>query len=98
MTAVANYIAKYVTKSIGIPGLPCLADPPPSEIAALRCPAHHKRLIETALALGLGQWAHQFGYGGHPLTKSRRYSVTFGYMRGERAAYRKRAAMARWRA
>ena len=34
-------------------------------------------------------WAHQLGFGGHPLTKSRRYSVTFGYIRGERVTARR---------
>ena len=34
------------------------------------------------------QWAHMLGYGGHFLTKSRRYSVTFGHLRGERVQHR----------
>jgi hypothetical protein len=88
--AVANYIAKYVTKSVDVPGVPDTRIRHLSEVASLRCPAHHKRLIETALALGLGKWAHQFGNGGHPLTKSRRYSVTFGQLRKARAEHRKR--------
>jgi hypothetical protein len=29
------------------------------------------------------------GYGGHFLTKSRRYSVTFGHLRGERVQHRR---------
>ncbi len=29
----------------------------------------------------LCRWAHQLGHGGHFLTKSRRYSVTFGRLR-----------------
>jgi hypothetical protein len=87
--AVANYIAKYVTKAVGIPGLPATRVRHPSELPSLRCSAHHKRIIETALQLGFGRYAHQLGYGGHPITKSRRYSVTFGYVRRERAEYRK---------
>jgi hypothetical protein len=87
--AVANYIAKYVTKAVGIPGMPASRIRHASELSSLRCSAHHKRMIETALALGYGRYAHQFGYGGHPITKSRRYSVTFGYVRRERAEYRK---------
>ena len=35
------------------------------------------------------KWAHALGYGGHCLTKSRRYSVTFGHLRGVRAEYRR---------
>jgi hypothetical protein len=91
--AVANYIAKYVTKTVDVPGVPGSRIRHRSEIASLRCPAHHKRLIETALSLGLGKWAHQFGNGGHPLTKSRRYSVTFGQLRKARAEHRK---LERW--
>jgi hypothetical protein len=87
--AVANYIAKYVTKSVGIPGLPPRPLRHLSEITSLRCSAHCKRMIETAWNLGFRRYAHQFGYGGHPLTKSRRYSVVFGYIRRERAEHRK---------
>ena len=32
----------------------------------------------------LRRWAHQFGYGGHTLTKSRNYSVTFAALRSAR--------------
>ncbi len=46
-------------------------------------------MIETAWHLGFRRYAHQLGYGGHPITKLRRYSVTFGYVRRERAEYRK---------
>ena len=35
------------------------------------------------------QWAHMLGYGGHFLTKSRRYSVTFGALRAARTAHRR---------
>jgi hypothetical protein len=35
------------------------------------------------------QWAHMLGYGGHFLTKSRRYSVTFGQLRAARTDYRR---------
>jgi hypothetical protein len=87
--AVANYIAKYVTKSVGVPGVPASRIRHRAEVASLRCSAHHKRLIETALALGLGKWAHQFGSGGHAVTKSRRFSVTFGQLRRARAEHRK---------
>jgi len=96
--AVANYIAKYVTKAVDVPGLPDVRIRHASEIGALRCPAHHKRMVATAWDLGartsvgdprLRLWAHTLGFGGHPLTKSRRYSVTFGYIRGERVTARR---------
>ncbi|TDC66265.1 plasmid replication initiator protein [Micromonospora sp. KC207] len=38
---------------------------------------------------GLRRWAHMLGYGGHFLTKARRYSVSFGLLRDTRAAYRR---------
>jgi hypothetical protein len=55
-------------------------------------------MITTAWGLGarratgdvrFRQWAHMFGYGGHFLTKSRRYSVTFGQLRAARADFRR---------
>ena len=91
--AVANYIAKYATKDADVPGLPDIRIRHRLEIDALRCAAHYKRLVATAWDLGartsvgdsrLRLHAHQLGHGGHFLTKSRRYSVTFGYIRGER--------------
>jgi hypothetical protein len=87
--AVANYIAKYATKVSEVPGLPDRRIRHLSELASLRCPAHHKRMIETALRLGFGKWAHMLGNGGHFLSKSRRYSVTFGQLRRARAEHRK---------
>ena len=96
--AVANYIAKYATKSADVPGLPDTRIRHASEITALRCPAHHKRMLTAAWSLGaqdatgdprLRRWAHMLGYGGHFLTKSRRYSVTFGQLRRARAEHRR---------
>ena len=55
-------------------------------------------MITTAWELGarqatgdarFRQWAHMLGYGGHFLTKSRRYSVTFGQLRAARTSYRR---------
>jgi hypothetical protein len=86
---VANYIAKYATKTANAPGLPSSRLRDLYEIRSLRCSAHHKRMIETAWNLGHKQWAHMLGYGGHFLTKSRAYSVTFGRLRGERTEYRR---------
>jgi hypothetical protein len=84
--AVANYIAKYATKTLAAPGVPDTRIRHASEIGGLRCSAHYRAMITTAWELGarqatgdvrLRQWAHMLGYGGHFLTKSRRYSVTF---------------------
>ncbi len=38
---------------------------------------------------GLRRWAHLLGFGGHFLTKARRYSTTFAALRAARANYRR---------
>ena len=89
--AVANYIAKYATKTLDRPR-PARqrASGTRSRSSSLRCSAHYRQMITTAWQLGgkrqtgdprFRQWAHMLGYGGHFLTKSRRYSVTFGQLR-----------------
>lgn len=83
-----------------VPGLPAVRLHREADLAALRCPAHYRRMITTAWQLGskrcTGQarfrsWAHMLGYGGHFLTKSRRYSVTFGQLRQARTEHRRAA-------
>jgi Replication initiator protein, pSAM2 len=88
---VANYIAKYATKTLTAPGLPSCRIRSDVDIERLRCPAHYRRLITTAWQLGTRYraWAHMLGYGGHFLTKSRRYSVTFGQLRAARTDHRR---------
>jgi len=96
--AVANYIAKYATKATGTPGMPDRPLRGPAAINALRCTAHYKQLITTcwdlarhpdAAPLALNRWTHMLGYGGHFLTKSRAYSVTFGQLRNARTDYQR---------
>jgi hypothetical protein len=96
--AVANYIAKYATKTLTAPGVPSQRLRHLVEVQALRCSGHYKQMITTAWRLGgkrqtgeprFRQWAHMLGYGGHFLTKSRRYSVTFGQLRTARADHRR---------
>ncbi len=96
--AVANYIAKYATKTLTAPGVPDTRIRHASEIGGLRCSVHYRTMITTAWQLGgrhasgqprFRQWAHMLGYGGHFLTKSRRYSVTFGQLRAARAEHRR---------
>jgi hypothetical protein len=97
--AVGNYIAKYVTKSLTVPGLPDRRFKIRADITALRCPRHYRQMMTASWDLGAGEvtgdprlrkWAHVLGYGGHCLTKSRAYSVTFGQLRRERREYRRR--------
>jgi hypothetical protein len=91
--AVANYIAKYTTKTLAVPGLPSLRLRCEADIEQLRCPAHYRAMIATAWQLGRAgrcrAWAHMLGYGGQFLTKSRRYSITFGQLRQARADHRR---------
>ena len=96
--AVANYIAKYATKTLTAPGVPAQRLRHLVDIEHLRCSAHYKQMITTAWQLGgrrqtgdprFRQWAHMLGYGGHFLTKSRRYSVTFGQLRKARTDHRR---------
>ncbi len=56
---------------------------------------HTERLVESCWVLGrdkewsgLRRWAHMLGFGGHFLTKSRHYSVTFRLLRQERIVWR----------
>jgi hypothetical protein len=93
----AGYIAKYATKATEVAAdgllLPRLRTA--SDVVNLRAPPHAKRLVEAAWLVGgekglrgARRWAHQFGYGGHTLTKSHDYSITFAALRGARAAWR----------
>src|SRR5262249_41293911 len=44
--------------------------------------------------LRLAAWAHMLGFRGHFSTKSRTYSITFGALRADRAAYQRDQAIA----
>jgi hypothetical protein len=94
---VAGYLAKYATKSTEVTGhhsrrltsetIDLHADPDGS---------HVERLVDACWTLGqppawrgLRRWAHMLGFGGHFLTKSRRYSVTFKILRDRRVIWRR---------
>jgi hypothetical protein len=93
---VANYVAKYVTKSTED------THTPPKRIKrrdleSLHLPPHTERMIRTCFELAdqptyrdllLDKWAHMIGYRGHVTTKSRTYSTTYGEIRRERRGYR----------
>ena len=96
--AVANYIAKYATKTLTVPGVPDTRIRTAFDLKGLRCSRHYREMITAAWQLGsrqetgeprFRQWAHMLGYGGHFLTKSRRYSVTFGQLRQARTVHRR---------
>jgi hypothetical protein len=103
--AVASYLAKYSTKGTEATGhasarltadtIGLYADPVGS---------HVQRLIHAAWTLGqadgvmfgkthrwqsLTRWAHMLGFGGHFLTKARRYSLRFSDLRQARITYRR---------
>ena len=92
--AVANYVAKYSTKSTDDLGVLDRRLTSLDDLDARNVSAHFRRLVTTAWRLGalshltrLRTWAHSLGFGGHWLTKSRRYSVTFKSLRTERQAW-----------
>jgi hypothetical protein len=94
---VAGYLAKYATKATEATGhtsrkltaetIDVYADPDGT---------HTQRLVDACWTLGrpaewrsLRRWAHMLGFGGHFLTKSRHYSVTFRLLREERAIWQR---------
>ena len=95
---VASYLAKYSTKGTEVTGhasaritsdtIDLYADP---------AGTHTERLIDACWQLGripdyasLRRWAHMLGFGGHFLTKGRRFSITFQTLRAARIIYRAR--------
>jgi hypothetical protein len=96
--AVAFYVAKYATKNTeAMPGLDhALTE---AEVECLTGRPHVVRLVRTAWLMGnrpslgdlkLRKAAHQLGFRGHWSTKSRRYSTTFGALRGARPEHVRR--------
>lgn len=92
----AAYLAKYATKGTDDCGVldHRLRSGVPRDH---RLTSHLRTLVATAWALGdqpgladfrLRLWAHTCGFRGHFLTKSRRYSTTFGALRVERQRWR----------
>lgn len=97
---VAAYLAKYLTKTTEAFGLPTRV-----RSAAHACHAgaspHAVRIIETADRLSthgatyirLREYRATLGYRGHPITKSRAYSVTFGQLRRARRLFHRHARL-----
>jgi hypothetical protein len=90
--ARAGYLAKYATKSTELAG-GVHHELDPDEPATLPAREHPARLVITAAELGsrpelrdlrLQRYAQTFGARSHCLTKSRRYSTTFGELRAAR--------------
>jgi len=96
--AVASYLAKYSTKGTEPAGHSSARITAETiDMYANPDGTHPERLIAACWKLGqhpdfagLRRWAHMLGFGGHFLTKARRYSVTFRDLRAARIAYRRR--------
>jgi hypothetical protein len=87
---VAGYTAKYCVKATEALGLPQRRIEDDEDIDALEAPEHVRRLVWACCVLSrrrdmaglrLRERAHGLGFGGHFLTKSRRYSTTMGALR-----------------
>ena len=63
--AVANYIAKYATKTLSAPGLPSLRIRREADIDQLRCSAHYRAMITAAWQLGAPGTLPVPGLGAH---------------------------------
>jgi hypothetical protein len=101
---VAAYLAKYLTKSteeFGLDGHGKVHSATDARYLGAR--RHAVRIIETAEHLAatggpdyqrLADRYATLGYRGHPITKTRRYSVTFGQLRRARRHWRRQPRLA----
>jgi hypothetical protein len=95
--AVASYLAKYSTKGTEVTGhASARITPDTLDLYASASGTHTERLIDACWKIGqhpdharLRRWAHMLGFGGHFLTKARRYSIRFGDLRQARIRYRR---------
>ena len=95
--AVASYLAKYSTKGTEVTGhASARITPDTLDLYANPDGTHPERLINACWSIGadpgyigLRRWAHMLGFGGHFLTKARRYSVRFRDLREARITYRR---------
>jgi hypothetical protein len=95
--AVASYLAKYSTKGTEITGhASARLTSDTVDLYADPAGTHAERLIAACWKLGghpgyasLRRWAHMLGFGGHFLTKARRYSIRFRDLRDARIIYRR---------
>ncbi len=95
--AVASYLAKYATKGTETAGHASARIASDTiDLYAKADGTHPERLIHACWTLGanpeyvsLRRWAHMLGFGGHFLTKARRYSVTLTALRQARITYRR---------
>jgi hypothetical protein len=95
--AVASYLAKYSTKGTEVTGhASARITDQTIDLYAKPDGTHSERLISACWGIGakpgyvgLRRWAHMLGFGGHFLTKARRYSLRFRDLREARISYRR---------
>ncbi len=95
--AVASYLAKYSTKGTEATGhASARITDQTIDLYANPAGSHPERLIAACWRVGqysgyasLRRWAHMLGFGGHFLTKARRYSIRFRDVREARVTYRR---------
>src|SRR5262249_18450579 len=99
----AGYLAKYATKATEQAG-GVLHPVTERQVDVLPVRPHVREYLRRAFVLDgdldghrLAKTAHAFGYRGHCLTKSRRYSTTFKALREAREAYVHEQLLARSR-
>ena len=102
--AASSYLAKYITKDDGnrlVLPRPVLARGGIDAVPRALLSDHARVLMHAAWDLGglpelaelrLRPWAHQLGFRGNVVTKSRFYSTTYGALREARAAHAREAA------
>jgi hypothetical protein len=99
--AIASYIAKYVTKGSGGALVLVRRIEHAGWIEHAPVTGHAKALMRAAWELGgreafaglrLRAWAHQLGFRGNVVTKSRAFSTTYGALRRARSEYAREAA------
>jgi hypothetical protein len=102
---LAGYFAKYATKGSDAQGLLHSRIRTATQLDCLPVNDHHARLVRAAWMLatdevepGLDRWAHQFGFRGHFLTKSREWSTTFKVLRQRRADHYAHEQRQAWQA
>ena len=96
---VAAYLSKYLTKTTEEFGLPTRVKS--AAYARAAGASHHAvRIIRAAERVAREGEAYErlwhnlatLGYRGHPITKSRRYSINFGHLRRARRLFKSRPA------
>ena len=94
---VSRYVAKYTTKGTEVAHGPDRRITHASQIELTGRTSHVRALMWAAWRLGalpefkrlnIRYWTHMLGYGGHPITKSWRFSTTHGRLRAARAEFK----------